>query len=280
MLRAKRYPEFNYESILLDDGIVVRRTIDDTKPFKKLEHPDLYDIKITNKCFGNCPYCYMNSVQNEEHPIDLLVKVTRYFKKLSFHDRPYQVAIGGGEPTLHPHFTSLLGILRAMYIIPNYTTNGMHLTTEVLEATKQHCEGVAISCHPHLDWKSAVYKLRDYTKFLCLHLIISDEDSINYAKDIINKFYNIIDTFVLLPYYPQGRAKEKKIEWKYLVNTIPNLGKLAFGAGFTPQLQNEKHHYDVNAYGELFGGFIDFTEEEPILYESSFNLTKRCYTKQ
>ena len=74
--------------------------------------------------------------------------------------RPYQVAIGGaGEPTLHPDFCEVLKTSRELDIMPNYTTNGMHLSDKILYATKEYCGGVAVSTHKHLKWGKAVEKL-------------------------------------------------------------------------------------------------------------------------
>ncbi len=273
-MRVKIYPEKNYFSLFVGN-ITARFHIDPHQPVLKLEYPEFYDIKITDKCDGHCPYCYMDSLPNKEHASNLLNKVKNFFSNLSDHDKPYQVAIGGGEPTLHPKFVPLLAQLRDMNIVPNYTTNGMHLTKHILRATRSLCGGVAISCHPHLNWRKAVPILRNYASSLNLHIVISDKKSVDYAYSIIQEFYDMIDYFVMLYYSPQGRGQEKKIEWDYMVETIPYDKKLAFGAGFTNLLNHTKNPYNIDAYGELFGAYIDFTEKIPTVYESSFNITER-----
>jgi hypothetical protein len=50
----------------------------------------------------------------------------------------------------------------------------MHLTQEILEATKKYSGGVAVSCHPHLDkiWKKAVDSYYQNKIKLNLHIII------------------------------------------------------------------------------------------------------------
>ena len=110
----------------------------------------------------NCHFCYTSAIKNGINYSNLTEKIEKWFGSLDKNQRPFQVAIGGGgEPTLHPEFPLAVEKFRELGIMPNYTTNGMHLTDEVMDATIKHCGGVAVSCHPHLDkvWKNAVKKL-------------------------------------------------------------------------------------------------------------------------
>jgi len=100
---------------------------------------------------------------------------------MNLNERPYQVALGGsGEATAHPEFTAALQAFRELDIIPNYTTNGMHLSDPVLDATIEYCGGVAVSCHPHLErhWRDAIRKLCQLKIKLNLHVVVSDRESI------------------------------------------------------------------------------------------------------
>ena len=177
-MRVRIHPNYNYKAIFFN-GKTLRIAIDPTKDIYGLPHPEFYDIKITNKCFGNCPYCYQNSTRNDEHFDNIIEKTKEFFGPLSDNNKPFQVAIGGGEPTLHPNFIELLKTFKELGIEPNYTTNGMNLTDEILEATKEYCGGVAISCHPHLRkyWEPAIYKLNKLGIVVNLHLVISDKAS-------------------------------------------------------------------------------------------------------
>ena len=93
--------------------------------------PVLIDLSLNNYCNLSCDFCYMSAkpLKEGEHlsmqDFDLLVQKM-------VKSRVLQIALGGGEPTLHPQFTEILRKLRVdANIIPNYTTNGSNLTPEI-----------------------------------------------------------------------------------------------------------------------------------------------------
>jgi organic radical activating enzyme len=278
-MRTRVFPESNYRGIYVDD-ITYRIPMDPTKPITELEYPEFYDVKITNKCFGECPYCYMNSLPEARHADCILQKTEEYFGSMSNNERPFQVAIGGGEPTEHPQFTKLLEKFDRLGITPNYTTNGMfteswHKALDIFHATKKYCGGVAISCHPHLEeyWKCAAKNFSYHGVKLNFHLIISDRESIDRFYKIYDEFEEIVDYFVLLPWGNQGRACAKEIDYEYLLCHAPkDTNKIAFGANFHSYLKNNPGHFKVSLYEpELLSKFLDYSDMK--LYPSSFNLT-------
>lgn len=193
------------------------------------------------------------------------------------------MAIGGhGEPTLHPDFIKVLGTFADLGIVPNYTTNGMHLTPEIIEATKTYSGGVAISCHPHLEkfWRNAVIKYSEAGIKTNLHIIIGEKGSVNKFKKIYDEYHDIVEYFVLLPYMAVGRAKEIEVqnEWGYLFEELKNYnkGKLAFGALFFEYLNqhvDKVKYLDISLYEpEAVSGYIMFNEENPIIRKSSYDL--------
>lgn len=278
MIKTRIFPENNYKSIWCN-GKTLRFTLDHTKPITELTYPEFYDIKVTGNCEGKCPYCYMDSKQEEHYP-DIIEKTRNFFKGMSKNELPFQVALGGGEPTSHPDFLELLKVLKEEFdICPNYTTNGMWVRDrkdikKLLEETKKYCGGVAISCHPHLMqyWvKAALLYLQNDIK-LNFHIIISDKESIDDFKDIYNSFKTRVDYFVLLPYGTQGRAPKKEIDWEYLLEVLPeDQSKIAFGANFYPYLLKGGHNIKVSLYEpEIMSKFIDLKDMK--VYPSSFNL--------
>ena len=270
--------EANYRSIWCN-GKTLRFAIDTTKPITELKYPEFYDIKVTGNCEGNCPYCYMSSIK-EPHYENIIEKTRNFFKDMSSNELPYQVALGGGEPTSHPDFVELLRVLKEEFdICPNYTTNGMFVNqdnlNEILEATKTYCGGVAVSCHPHLlgYWSSAAEFFIQKGIRLNFHLIISDKQSIDDFVDIYNLWKQDVEYFVLLPYGNQGRAEPKEIDWEYLVQKLPeNQSQIAFGANFYPYLLKGGHNIKVALYEpEIMSKFLDLKDMK--IYPSSFNIT-------
>lgn len=271
MIKKRIFPESNYQAFWFN-GKTLRAAIDPKKPITELQYPEFYDIKITGFCEGACSWCYMDSSRHQHHYENAVDKIQGFFGSMTTNQRPFQVAIGGGEPTAHPDFVRILETFRLLNIEPNYTTNGMWSDPKILGATKVLCGGVAISCHPHLKqyWKRAACEYISAEIPLNLHLIISDTESIEYFVNIYAEWSDKIDYFVLLPYTAQGRAMKKKIVWEYLVKMMPrDTHKIAFGAGFYPYLLRGDHHIQVSLYEpEIMSKFLDLKDMR--LYPSSF----------
>lgn len=279
MIKKRCFPEHNYKAIWFN-GKTIRIPIDSTKPITELKYPEFYDVKITGHCEGACPWCYMDSKTTDVHYDNIVKKVIDYFKPMSVNERPFQVAIGGGEPTSHLDFIELLKTFKALDIEPNYTTNGMFVNEnyqdDILNASETYCGGVAVSCHPHLVkyWTKAAELFSQRKVKLNFHIIISDKDSIDYFVDIYNTWKDKVDYFVLLPYGTQGRAPHLEIDWEYLVSKLPdNQSQIAFGANFYPYLLKGHHNIKVSLYEpEIMSKFLDLKDMK--LYNSSFNLTQ------
>jgi len=279
MIKIREFKESNYRGIWFN-GKTIRVALDPSKPITELKYPEFYDVKLTGKCFGSCPYCYMDSKEIDDHYDNIQLKINNFFGSMTENQRPFQVALGGGEPTSHPEFIDILKTFKDLGIEPNYTTNGMWVadpdldkTIELLKSTKLYCGGVAVSCHPHLKryWESAA-KLYTAEKIkLNFHIIISDKKSIDEFVSIYNEWKDKVDYFVLLPYGSQGRAEAKEIDWEYLVSNLPeDQTKLAFGANFYPYLLNTEHCIKVSLYEpEIMSKYLD--AKDMSLYTSSFN---------
>lgn len=104
-MRIRVFANENYKAVFLN-GKTMRFLCDHSKPMSKLTYPEFYDVKITNKCNGDCPYCYQDS-KIDEPQSDIITKIKKYFEPMNMNQRPFQVAIGGGEPTLHPQFCDI-----------------------------------------------------------------------------------------------------------------------------------------------------------------------------
>jgi len=279
MIKKRILKESNYSAIW-HKGKTIRIALDPSKPITELKYPEFYDIKVTNKCYGKCPWCYQNSIPDEMNTNDIIDKVRNFFLPMSLNDRPFQIAYGGGEPTEHPDFCTLLQITKEeLDICPNYTTNGMWINQDatdqykLITATKEYCGGVAVSCHPHLDkyWGEAANIYWENEIKLNFHIIISDKESIDRFVNIYNKWENKVDYFVLLPYSTMGRATtEKEIDWEYLISQLPDSNKIAFGANFYPYLQQKNTKLKVSLYEpEICSKYLDLKDMK--IYKSSFS---------
>lgn len=271
-VKTRVQPECNYRAVFFE-GKTLRFALDSTKPIKELTWPEFWDVKITNKCYGKCPWCYQNSTSDSEnYDINGIDKI---FGTMNENQRPFQVAIGGGEPTEHPHFAEVLSKFYNLGIMPNYTTNGMNLTPVVLEATKKYCGGVAVSTHSHLEWKNAVIKLEKMGVKVNLHIIIGTKQDVDTLFETMRDVD--VEHYVLLPLLYQGRAKNlnNKLEEakEYLFIRLKELSKnqlekVAFGAKFYSDLLKNSWIPASLYEPEFFSKYLDLKDLK--IYNSSF----------
>lgn len=87
--------------------------------YSKASKPELVDIKITDFCPFGCTFCYQNSTVQGLHAS--LWNMGWLVHRLQ-QAKVFEVAIGGGEPTMHPHFAGILRNFHRNGIVPNFTT--------------------------------------------------------------------------------------------------------------------------------------------------------------
>jgi len=276
-MKIRKFEKNNYKAIF-KNWKTLRLKLNSNKEITELEYPEFYDVKITNYCSGWCPYCYQSSVKTDSHYSNILKITKDYFWNMTENQKPFQVAIWGWNPNEHPDFVELLKLYTELWIMPNYTTNGIGLTKEVLEATAKYSGWVAITAHPHLEkyWTEAIEKLYKYNIKINIHIVISDKYSINRFLKIYEKYHEKIDYFVLLPLIEMWRAKNvPKIEYDYLKDIIikyMNKDKIAFGANFYPYVKKD-NDFNLSLYEpEILSKYIDMKDNKIKIYPSSFNL--------
>lgn len=111
-----RYINGNYTTTILSDGTKIRETNDDEFVPKFAEN---CDVKITDRCDGNCGMCYEGCTQNGKHADILNAKWID-----SLH--PFtELALNGNDLT-HPQLVEFLEILKSNKVIANLTVNQIH----------------------------------------------------------------------------------------------------------------------------------------------------------
>lgn len=196
--------------------------------------PELIDVSITDRCGFGCSYCYQDSTPKGEHArADLIPTLIK-----GFDHAPYQIAIGGGEPTGHPDFTSILRETKKLGTVPNYTTAGHNFKNEIIDATNRDCGGVAITYHRFkgYDWFETTY--RRWAEALTCQLnvhVIADKDAARSLDELVTlqtatkRKMNV----VLLAYYPDvGRASMDMLMTRRVYSsTLPESIRYALAQG-------------------------------------------------
>lgn len=179
--------------------------------------PETLDVQITNWCAFGCSFCYQSSTPQEAHGnLDVILGSI-----LSFDHAPYQIAYGGGEPTSHPEFVTILEETRKYGSVPNYTTAGQmwaetknkNIRQKIIDATVKYCGGVALTFHR---WKGEEYFLRAYKAMkesleglqLNIHLVAdkSGADNLKCLVELSDSHKLGPLNIVLLAYHPVGRG--------------------------------------------------------------------------
>lgn len=275
----------NYRSIFLN-GKTFRTKIDPTKPIITPLTPEIEDVAINSKCYANCSYCYTSATKNGVNFDNIISKAEEIWGSVKMNERPFQIAIGGaGESTLHYQWYGFVRKVNELGIVPNYTTNGMHINENILSYTEKYCGGVAVSYHPHIKnvFNKAINEYSKTNTLLNTHVIIGTPESLFDLKCIYEAYKDIIKYFVILPYQAVGRAvsidtHEVWIQTFNWINTLPpeRQKQFAFGALFYEWLLQNPISLKIDIYEpEIYSGYRIFDDSYKILRKSSYNLTPK-----
>jgi hypothetical protein len=300
-MRIRELPCSNYKATFCN-GHTFRFAIDPAKEITEIPWPEFYDVALNTKCKTgrtkilqkdgsrqNCFYCYAASSLNGEYFPDVASRVRKFFEQMDLSQRPFQWAIGGsGEPLEHPEFWSVCEVGVELDIVPNYTTNGMLVTDEVVSRTKELCGGAAVTCHDHMEpfWRRAIRRFEEGGVKINLHHIVSDKESIDKFAGIYREYKNCVDYFVLLPYMNTGHAMEfpRVVDYAYLEAALDEVfdeSKIAFGANMYEWLVKKQNKYGVSLYPpEIFSKYAVFDGDTPSLYNNSFDMTPVSFDPQ
>lgn len=273
-----------------DTGMTLRwgKTYEDNPNFAPI--PELADISISNHCTKGCIFCYRNSTVNNE-----FLSVEDYCYVLDSmchpeHGNVFQVALGGGEPLEHPDFLEIIEETCRRSIVPNVTTNGEHLTSEICKALKGKVGAVALSITDIISIpQDKVALLINQGIKINLHYVISDKN-IKQATEIACGFHNDsfsqINAIIFLTYKPAGRAKIDNVlkQGDTLNSFIESIKsdkikrpKIGFDACFIPMLLRAnavKPEFVDVCEGGFFSVYIDHNMN---VSPCSFSGKQDCY---
>jgi radical SAM protein with 4Fe4S-binding SPASM domain len=247
----KHFEGYNFVGVQ-ESGVTFRWGSSFNEDPKMAPWPELADISISNYCTNGCSYCYRDSGKDGKFmSIDNYKLVLKNLTSEKYGSI-FQIAIGGGEPLLHPNFHEIIQLTWENGIIPNYTTSGKFFNQENIESTRKYCGAVAISWDPYRDLSiDELSELGNYLKNegikANIHYVIS-EKTIQKAMEILNGnfddklgYYNSI---IFLTHKPVGRAlksdsikSEDKLKSLIKLIETPVTGlKVGFDACFVPVL--------------------------------------------
>ena len=123
---ARKDDKQNYWTLFdRGSGAKIRFSFEDPmsqRVVSKASAPELVDLKITDFCPYGCAFCYQGSTHAGQHAsVGAISTAAAALAKM----KVFEVAIGGGEPTMHPKFVDILETFRHFGIVPNFTTKNL-----------------------------------------------------------------------------------------------------------------------------------------------------------
>ena len=127
--------------------------------------------------------------------------------------KTYQIALGGcGDPDQHEHFADILEPCHQAGIVPNFTTSGLGLNSELAQLCKKHCGAVAVS------WYRSTYTLRAIDLLFQadvktnIHYVVSNstiEEAVTRLKE--RSFPVGVNAIVFLLHKPVGLGSQAQV---------------------------------------------------------------------
>lgn len=159
----------NLFSILCSDG--TRYDIGTGRP----DYPLSIDLKITEICNHQCPWCYENSTNKGNHG-----NVDNILEALKELPVGTEVAIGGGNPLTHPELNRLVRILSNRGLICNMTIRDFDVTPDLV--IPKGIKALGVSMTPGINPKSYIDKLKEINSYFVCHLILGVNSLDDYIK--------------------------------------------------------------------------------------------------
>ncbi len=210
--------------------------------------PELADISISNHCTKGCEFCYRDSTANNsfmspEEYENILNELTH-----TKWGNVFQIAIGGGEPLEHPQIKEIIATTLSYNVVPNLTTNGIHLSKDFIDFINGKVGAIAIST---FDIQALNYRgielLKDSSMKTNIHYVLSKRN-ISQATKILYGEHNDalkgLNSIIFLSHKPHGRANSKDTlelndDLKTFVKKIDSnkcSTRIGFDACFVPHL--------------------------------------------
>ena len=192
-----------------DDGEKVTFTFDNSKTERdRPSAPELIDIKVTDFCPYECPHCYQDSSRKGGHAEKSVVDSIAYRCK---EHKVFEVALGGGEPTLWPHFVDTLETFRHYGVVPNFTTRNLSwlrdekLRPQILE----HCGSFAYSVihRNEVEEFATLLRRHDIDKEVAIHYVLGSAPDYD-IEGILRAAHEGHVRVVLLGWKLVGRGKQ------------------------------------------------------------------------
>lgn len=179
------YNKYNGEKIRLSDT-----------EYNKSTYPELVDLKITDYCPYGCEFCYQSSTKKGLHAsLDSIKKIVNELAD----KQVFEIALGGGEPTMHPDFIEILQYISDNQITVNFTTYSTAWLNNknIVDAVNRYVSAIGVSIHNLKDinkFNKIKQKIDHGQKIVAQHVLNSTtlNETCNIINDIISNNGDIL----------------------------------------------------------------------------------------
>lgn len=185
------------------------------------DHPESVDMKITNRCDKGCPWCHENSTPNGQH-----ANVSRIIDAMDGLSPGVELAIGGGNPLLHPSLVTILDKLKERSLIANITVSGeTYFHPETVDFLRQLQEdsllfGIGIS-------NPSLYRVLQINDMLLPNNVCHAIVGVHNPHSVMQILHDGGEV-LLLGYKSYGRgvnfADANMGQWRYFVHAMVGIG--------------------------------------------------------
>lgn len=160
-------------------------------------------IAVTNSCNLSCPFCYCDLQSPNLWRYESLLDFCRQADEWGV----LEVAFGGGEPLLFPHWQDFICELYATTRLGiNFTTNGLLLTTNFLQAIAGHYGQIRLSIYKDNNWVEVIKLLQEGDARFGVNWLITPPE----LPEFTTKFTRLLELgvrdFLLLSYKGKDQA--------------------------------------------------------------------------
>lgn len=245
-----RYINGNYfVTMNKNDGTKTYRALRLDEPILKADFPDSLDIKITNKCRFNCPFCHESStITGKSFDVDKTISILDTLPKVGI-----ELAIGGGD-ILEIEKKQLFKFLEwceRNNFCTRATINWKDLLVHGIDEINKRFgyvvgyKGISVSSDSNIiDIKRVNNSLYD----VVFHVIVGI-NPIEQVEEMIksNEFLSIL----VLGYKNWGRGKNYKIDESNLLKWKQGIKNIMFNRRINPRMMKSTIGFDNLAIEQL-----------------------------
>jgi len=181
-------------------GHKIRLSFITNQPYEKSSLPELVDLKITNQCNYNCPWCYANSTPNGKHADNIQVlNILRALQIL----KVFEVSFGGGNIVSHPEINYRLHDANDFGLSTSITVRSIEDLNQIHKISK--LSGIAISFNGVEDFEEIGDVQKSIDKTIWINVIMGSISRTTFGDILRDAEKNNLG-LILLGYKSTGRG--------------------------------------------------------------------------